>query len=115
MLECQEVAGEYRASWSTPCIWRSAGYWRSRPSCTVGPTMILIAGSMTCSTSWPTPAFLLVAWDRVRGNKGASSAGVDGQTAYSIEAGRGVGTFLDELRAAVEGPQLQAAAGHGSG
>jgi RNA-directed DNA polymerase len=24
------------------------------------------------------PAFLLVAWDRVRGNKGASTAGVDG-------------------------------------
>ena len=27
------------------------------------------------------PAFLLVAWDRVRGNKGARTAGVDGQTA----------------------------------
>ena len=26
------------------------------------------------------PAFLLVAWDRVRGNKGARTAGVDGQT-----------------------------------
>ena len=25
------------------------------------------------------PAFLLVAWDRVRGNKGARTAGVDGQ------------------------------------
>jgi hypothetical protein len=28
--------------------------------------------------------FLLVAWDRVRGNKGARTAGVDGQTAASI-------------------------------
>ncbi|MFS7872407.1 hypothetical protein ACEYXF_03530 [Streptomyces asiaticus] len=27
------------------------------------------------------PAFLLVAWDRVRRNRGARSAGVDGQTA----------------------------------
>jgi RNA-directed DNA polymerase len=45
------------------------------------------------------PAFLLVAWRRVRGNKGARSAGVDGQTAYAIEAGRGVEAFLVDLRA----------------
>src|SRR6266542_3905395 len=45
------------------------------------------------------PAFLLVAWRRVRGNKGARTAGVDGQTARSIEAGRGVEAFLDDLRA----------------
>jgi RNA-directed DNA polymerase len=44
------------------------------------------------------PAFLLVAWARVRGNKGARSAGVDGYTAYSIETGRGVEVFLHELR-----------------
>src|SRR5215813_12551976 len=30
------------------------------------------------------PAFLLVAWDRVKGNKGARTAGVDGLTASSI-------------------------------
>ena len=47
------------------------------------------------------PAFLLVAWDRVRSNKGARSAGVDGYTAYSIEAGMGVGVFLDRLRASL--------------
>ena len=42
-------------------------------------------------TSQPRlPAFLMVAWVRVRGNKGARSAGVDGQTAYSIEAGQGL-------------------------
>ena len=35
------------------------------------------------------PAFLLVAWGRVRGNKGARTAGVDGQTAYYVEAVRG--------------------------
>jgi len=44
------------------------------------------------------PAFLLVAWARVRGNKGARTAGVDGQTAYYVEAVRGVEGFLDELR-----------------
>ena len=43
------------------------------------------------------PAFLLVAWDRVRGNKGAKTAGVDGHTAASITA-RGVGVFLGALR-----------------
>ena len=28
------------------------------------------------------PSFLMMAWARVRGNKGARSAGVEGQTAY---------------------------------
>lgn len=45
------------------------------------------------------PAFLLVAWRRVRGNRGARSAGIDGQTARSIEAGRGEAAFLADLRA----------------
>jgi RNA-directed DNA polymerase len=44
------------------------------------------------------PAFLLVAWDRVRGNKGARTAGADGQTVYYVETVRGVEGFLDELR-----------------
>src|SRR5437763_16916301 len=35
------------------------------------------------------PAFLLVGWARVRGNKGARTAGVDGETAHYIEAVRG--------------------------
>jgi RNA-directed DNA polymerase len=47
------------------------------------------------------PAFLVVAWDRVRSNKGARSAGVDGVAPRSIEAG--AGEFLvglqDELKA----------------
>ena len=46
------------------------------------------------------PAFLLVAWARVRGNKGARSAGVDGYTARAIEA-RGVEGFLGWLRSAL--------------
>jgi RNA-directed DNA polymerase len=44
------------------------------------------------------PGFLLVAWDRVRHNKGARTAGVDGETARYIEAVRGVEGFLAELR-----------------
>src|SRR6476660_7671831 len=44
------------------------------------------------------PAFLLVAWDRVRGNKGAKTAGVDGATAASIVERVGVEVFLDQLR-----------------
>jgi RNA-directed DNA polymerase len=48
------------------------------------------------------PAFLLVAWDRVRGNKGARTSGVDGATASSIEHGQGTGDFLGELRASLK-------------
>jgi RNA-directed DNA polymerase len=48
------------------------------------------------------PAFLLVAWDRVSGNKGATTAGVDGRTAPSISALEGVEEFLDELRSQIK-------------
>ncbi|GAA1336950.1 hypothetical protein GCM10009647_079700 [Streptomyces sanglieri] len=48
------------------------------------------------------PAFLLVAWDRVRGNKGAKTAGVDGRTAASIAARTGVEEFLDALRGSIK-------------
>jgi RNA-directed DNA polymerase len=44
------------------------------------------------------PAFLLVAWDRVKGNKGARTAGVDGRTARSIALSTGVESFLERLR-----------------
>ncbi|MGW4528610.1 group II intron reverse transcriptase/maturase [Amycolatopsis sp. NPDC004378] len=44
------------------------------------------------------PAFLLVAWDRVRSNKGSRTAGVDGKTARYIEAATGIEEFLDQLR-----------------
>src|SRR6202167_4463754 len=46
------------------------------------------------------PGFLLVAWVRVRGNKGARTAGVDRRTAESIEAA-GVAGFLGGLRSAL--------------
>jgi RNA-directed DNA polymerase len=48
------------------------------------------------------PAFLLVGWDRVRGNKGARTAGVDGQTARYVEVEIGVETFLDKLRVEIK-------------
>ncbi|WP_445668777.1 hypothetical protein [Nocardia seriolae] len=35
------------------------------------------------------PAFLLLAWDRVSGNKGARTAGVDGRTAWAIKVFEG--------------------------
>lgn len=44
------------------------------------------------------PAFLMVAWERVRTNRGARTAGVDGATAYYIRAVRGEGEFLAQLR-----------------
>ena len=48
------------------------------------------------------PGFLLVAWDRVRGNKGARTAGVDGQSVHYVEADVGVEVFLDGLRTEVK-------------
>ena len=48
------------------------------------------------------PAFLLVAWDRVRSNKGARTAGVDGRNAMSINAEQGVEDFLDRLRTSLK-------------
>jgi len=44
------------------------------------------------------PSFLLRAWERVEGNKGARSAGVDGKTAASVREGIGVENFLAVLR-----------------
>lgn len=44
------------------------------------------------------PGTLLVAWYRVRGNRGARSAGVDGATCAYIEEHIGVGQFLADLR-----------------
>ena len=44
------------------------------------------------------PAFLVVAWDRVRGNRGARTAGVDGVTRSLDRARARRGAFLAELR-----------------
>jgi RNA-directed DNA polymerase len=44
------------------------------------------------------PAFLLAAWERVAGNKGARSAGVDGLTVAAVESRIGVHVFLGQIR-----------------
>jgi RNA-directed DNA polymerase len=45
------------------------------------------------------PSVLQVAWERVRRNRGARTAGVDGQTARYITTVRGEDRFLADLRA----------------
>jgi RNA-directed DNA polymerase len=45
------------------------------------------------------PAFLRVAWCRVRGNRGARSAGAGGMTAWHVENSMGVGNLVAGLRA----------------
>ncbi len=44
------------------------------------------------------PDFLTVAWDRVRGNKGARSAGIDRLTPVSIMEGAETVAFLSQVR-----------------
>lgn len=48
------------------------------------------------------PATLLVAFDRVAGNRGADTPGVDGLTVAGVEERVGVPGFLDDLRAALK-------------
>src|SRR5215510_8635945 len=45
------------------------------------------------------PATLMVAFDRVAGNQGANTAGVDGMTVAAVEEMVGVTGFLDDVRA----------------
>lgn len=46
------------------------------------------------------PSFLVTAWNRVRDNTGARTAGIDKRTAHEIEASEGgVQRFLEDLRA----------------
>ncbi|WP_406427813.1 reverse transcriptase domain-containing protein [Streptomyces sp. NBC_01589] len=44
------------------------------------------------------PGFLIDAWNRVAGNTGAKTAGIDGLTVAAIETGQGVQPFLMEIR-----------------
>jgi RNA-directed DNA polymerase len=44
------------------------------------------------------PAFLVAAWERVAGNDGARTAGVDGLTVAAVESRVGVDVFLDRIR-----------------
>jgi RNA-directed DNA polymerase len=50
------------------------------------------------------PAFMVMAWTRVRENTGARTAGIDKRTARAIEASAGgVEAFLEDLRAQLKG------------
>ena len=44
------------------------------------------------------PAFLLIAWERVAGNSGARTAGVDQYTVRDVIEQVGVTAFLEDLR-----------------
>jgi RNA-directed DNA polymerase len=98
MLECQEVAPVNTDDPELVLIWAERRVleiqtklhrWaRQEPHRRFDDLFNLVAD----------PAFLLVAWVRVRGNKGARTAGVDGLTAPLIEAVRGAEGYLDEVR-----------------
>jgi len=53
------------------------------------------------------PATLIVAFDRVAGNRGARTPGVDGLTVADVEAKVGVPGFLDDLRAQLKAGTFQ--------
>ena len=53
------------------------------------------------------PAVLVHAWQRVRSNRGARTAGVDGETAHYVTAVRGEQAFLSELRAELKARRFQ--------
>ena len=53
------------------------------------------------------PAFLVMAWKRVRGNRGARTAGVDGETAYYVTARLGEEKFLTDLRVKLKARTFQ--------
>jgi RNA-directed DNA polymerase len=47
-------------------------------------------------------ATLVVAWDRVKSNRGSKTAGIDGATRGRIERDNGVARFLEDLRASLK-------------
>jgi RNA-directed DNA polymerase len=53
------------------------------------------------------PAFLVHAWERVAGNKGARTAGVDRATVAWIETGMGVKAFLGQIRDSLKSGEFQ--------
>ena len=60
------------------------------------------------------PATLVVAFDRVAGNTGARTAGVDGLTVADVEERIGVPGFLDDLRAQLKAGTFRPLAGAGT-
>ena len=53
-------------------------------------------------------ATLLVAWERVAGNRGARTAGVDAVTRRHVEEDIGVPAFLEELRSSLRDGSFRA-------
>ncbi len=53
------------------------------------------------------PAVLVNAWQRVRSNRGARSAGVDGESAFYVSVVRGEQAFLSELRDELKARRFQ--------
>ena len=60
------------------------------------------------------PATLRVAFDRVAGNHGANTPGVDGMTVALVEERVGVPVFLDDLRAQLKAGLVPAVTGAGT-
>ena len=87
------------APWPTRRAGRGAGTGDPDQAAPMGNRRAGRVGSDDLFNLVCDPAFLLVGWRRVKGNKGARSAGVDGQTASYITAVRGEEAFLAELRA----------------
>ena len=53
------------------------------------------------------PAFLTMAWERVAGNKGSKTPGVDRATVARIRSGSGVEMFLRDLRATLKAREFR--------
>jgi RNA-directed DNA polymerase len=53
------------------------------------------------------PAFLVVAWERVAGNKGSQTPGIDRATVAWIESRIGVEVFLQDIRAQLKARLFQ--------
>jgi RNA-directed DNA polymerase len=60
------------------------------------------------------PATLLMAFDRVAGNTGSRTPGVDGLTVTDVEERVGMPGFLDDLRAQLKAGRISATAGAGT-
>src|SRR5256885_8608749 len=100
-LECREDVGEYRRVADRGMASVGAG----RAAGTGDPDQAAPLGERRSSSSvrryfqpCHDPGFLLMAWERVAGNKGGRSAGVDGMTAAFVGDRIGVECFLADLR-----------------
>jgi RNA-directed DNA polymerase len=83
----------YKAERRVPDHQRKLHRWaRAEPDRRFGDVFNLVCDQAT----------LLVAWDRVSGNRGAGTAGVDAVTRRHVEEDIGVLSFLDELRSSLK-------------